>query len=502
MNTAQTSPLNVPENPPQASPAKSNSVEVDAAATDPATTDPATTDPTTTDPTKTSPAETRSVRESLAQSNLSDLPSQFVFVTFQAGVEAAVKEELARIHPHWRPAFSRPGFLTFKVPGDPPTAELVLDSAWARCWGLSLGGAQAESKAEQARLVWQRAQPVLEAGLRFDRLHVWPRDVLPAGQRDYLPTLTAECDEAAGAILQAGKDLLAHPPQSLSQPGDLVLDVVLVDPGRWWVGYHRHGRPDQSQARITWGHLPWGHLPWPGGLCTKPLPDHAVSRAYLKLDQALEWSGLPLQPGQLACELGSSPGGSVQALLDRGLSVLGIDPAAMHPQVLAHPNFRHLQRRSPAVPRREYRKVRWLIADMNVAPEYTLTAVEEIVCRDDTRCRGLLLTLKFTDPKLIAEIPAYKERVRSWGFDPVCLRQLQHHRQELCLAAWHPALRRAVRQTRQQQRKASYGKVQEAGPPTGRSAPTPRVPHATRSLRRRGRSRRLSLKPEDQPADE
>jgi hypothetical protein len=32
-------------------------------------------------------------------------------------------------------------------------------------------------------------------------------------------------------------------------------------------------------------------------------------------------------------------------------------------------------------------------------------------------------------------VPAYLERVRSWGFNQVSARQLQHNRQEICVAA-------------------------------------------------------------------
>ena len=56
------------------------------------------------------------------------MPS-FLFVTCQAGAERAVKAELARRWPDFRLAFSRKGFLTFKLPEEhtwPPT------STWSR----------------------------------------------------------------------------------------------------------------------------------------------------------------------------------------------------------------------------------------------------------------------------------------------------------------------------------------------------------------------------------
>ena len=126
--------------------------------------------------------------------------------------------------------------------------------------------------------------------------------------------------------------------------------------------------------------LPQGHLRIPsvaGGIIPLELPPHAVSRAWLKMEEALRWSQLPMEPGSRCVEIGSSPGGASQALLDRGLIVIGVDPAEMDPAVAAHPNFTHLRKRASEVRRKEFRKVRWLTADMNVAPNYTLDAVED-----------------------------------------------------------------------------------------------------------------------------
>jgi 23S rRNA (cytidine2498-2'-O)-methyltransferase len=122
-------------------------------------------------------------------------------------------------------------------------------------------------------------------------------------------------------------------------------------------------------------------------------------------------------------------------LLGRGFEVIGIDPAEMAPKVLEHPKFRHIRRRAVAVPRRAYRKVRWLTADMNVAPNFTLDAIEAIVTHAEVNVRGMLLTLKLPEWRLACEVPAYLARIRSWGFNLVRARQLAHNRQEICVAA-------------------------------------------------------------------
>ena len=115
--------------------------------------------------------------------------------------------------------------------------------------------------------------------------------------------------------------------------------------------------------------------------------------------------------------------------------VVGIDPAEVDERVLALPNFTHLRKRGSEVRRSEFRRTRWLATDMNVAPTYTLDTVEAIVTHRSVTIRGLLLTLKLPDWRLAAEVPSYLDRVQSWGFTRVRARQLQHNRQEICLAA-------------------------------------------------------------------
>jgi 23S rRNA (cytidine2498-2'-O)-methyltransferase len=151
---------------------------------------------------------------------------------------------------------------------------------------------------------------------------------------------------------------------------------------------------------------------------------------------------LPLEPGARVAELGSSPGGATQALLSRGCQVLGVDPAEMAPIVLANPNFRHLRGRTTELPKKEFRKIRWLASDMNVAPNYTLDAVEDIVMNKQVSIRGLILTLKLVEWDLAWDIPKYLERIRSWGFNVIKARQLQHNRQEICVAALQTPFRR------------------------------------------------------------
>ena len=207
------------------------------------------------------------------------------------------------------------------------------------------------------------------------------------------------------------------------------------------------------------------------------LPEHAVSRAYLKMAEALAWSALPMSRGEHVVELGCAPGGASQALLDAGLFVTGVDPAEVDPDVLAHPRFNHVRARVAKAPKRLFRGAHWLAADMNVAPKYTLDAVESVVqAQGHRRSAACMLTLKLADWALVDELPACVERVRSWGYKDVRLRQLAFNRQEICLAALRSRAQR---------------RVLRPPAPAARAAIAPhasvRAPHDRRRQRRSGR---------------
>lgn len=346
------------------------------------------------------------------------MTTSFLFLTCQVGAERAVKRELARKWPDFRFAYSRPGFLTFKLPADAALADdFDLRSIFARSYGFSIGKVQGTTTDELASAAMN-----LMARRTFQRLHVFPRDAAAPGDHDFEPGFTPASREAEAALRRAWSAATSapQPERRVARPGDFVLDCVLIGPNDWWLGWHR-ARGWASRR--------------PGGLSRIELPDGAVSRAYLKMEEALAWSRLPVDAGQRVVELGCSPGGSCQALLRRQLRVVGVDPAEMHPAVLADPHFTHVRKRAADVRRRDFRGVDWLMADMNVAPSYTLDTLEAIVRHPSVRVRGMLVMLKLIDWKMADEAPAYLERIRSWGFPYLRARQLQYNRQEFCVAA-------------------------------------------------------------------
>lgn len=341
--------------------------------------------------------------------------SPFLFCVCQFGAEPAVKHEVAALRPELRFAYSRPGLVTFKAPA-PLRPDEALPAVFVRAHGLSLGPA--------------RGVPDLHAGLARAcpagqpvRLHVWERDLARPGEEpqgfQYGPRAAAVRDLLVQTWPQEQHPLL---PDELAEPGDWVLDVIVAEGEPWWLGYHVHAP---------------GRTPRAGGRIAVDMPPEAPSRAYRKLEEALVWSGAPVRPGDVAVEIGSAPGGASYALLRRGVTVHGIDPAAMDPVVLdfrgpAGNRFIHLHRPMSLVHRPDLpRDLHWVLMDVNLAPQVALITARRLAARPRPALLGVLLTLKLDDWRAVRHIPRLLHSIRSMGMDEVRATQLPSNRMEV-----------------------------------------------------------------------
>ncbi len=342
-------------------------------------------------------------------------PTPFIFVICQNGAETAAKLEIISAHPNLKLAFSRPGFITFKVdPDQPLPLRFNLRSTLARTYGWSIGKIKGEVAEELVAEIIQN--PVVAEA---NQIHVWQRDPVIPGKNGFEPGISTLASEIGRLFEQS--DVVSRnqvTANRLAKPDDLVFDVVMVEPNEWWYGFHF--------ANTVPGR-------WPGGVPMIETDVETYSRAYFKLQEALLWSGISIHSGDGCAEIGSSPGGACQWLLEQGAQVIGIDPAEMEPGLQEQENFTHIRRRGHEVKKRDFRHVRWLLADLNVDPNYTLDTVAEIVKHDSVDVRGIILTLKLMDWKKVAEIPKLIARVKELGFQVAKSRQLAFNRQEFCL---------------------------------------------------------------------
>ena len=310
--------------------------------------------------------------------------ADFVFATCLPGMEPALKREVARTRPDLRFAYSRPGLVTFKAsgtidPGDPP------GSVFARVWGKSIGPARDPADA---------AHQLAYVGAT--RAHVFARDA------------DADVDLAPWQLPLPG---------GAAQPGELVADVIVAPAEPAWLGLHRH---DDA------------HVPHAGGAIPIDIPADAPSRAYAKIEEAIAWAHLAVEPGQVALEIGAAPGGAALALARRGLIVYGVDTG----DLIAHPNIHHLRVKVGALRWEDLPpQVDWLLVDVNLAPQVALHEVARLAPPLRAHLRGAVLTLKLNDWEFVDELPALAERIVQMGIGAVRMRHLPSNRREICAVA-------------------------------------------------------------------
>lgn len=340
----------------------------------------------------------------------------FVWLTHQPASAAWLKRELATRRPDLRFAFSRPGLTTFKVSDEHADAPIL--SSFARAHGRSLG------RAANAADVKDIAEKLASGHKRLLRLHVFERDPdRPADERDpavagtRASTIERELRELCGSLFHDNVQ---------AEHDDLVLDVICAaaehpDDGLL-VGWHRHSR---------------AHGPFPGGVSHIWVPSTAPSRAWAKIEESIRWSGLVPKTGQTAVEIGSSPGGASFALLERGLTVHGVDPGVMAPQVLNYVGrkgnrFVHHAMPAAAVDRRSLpQQFQWLASDVNLAPMVALKYVERFVALAHGGLKGAFITLKLNDDGVFAALPSLATRIDRLGAREVRYVQLPSHRSEI-----------------------------------------------------------------------
>ena len=343
--------------------------------------------------------------------------SQFVFVACKIGYENACKNEVLNECQNLRFSFSRPGFLTFKVAEGAADFSRINRLTFARTSGLNIGKCALE-EGELSPSANEGISGVIEEK-RIEHIHYWNRTV---GAPDD-DVILEYSDQRPDAIDEFASEFAKKFNLNLNQPAPInqwVLDLIEVDPGSIWYSCHQVQSPQQC---------------WPGGIIRFSRPDNLVSRAYLKTREAMIWSRFPFGENETCIEIGCAPGGSAQALLESGLKVIGIDPADVDESINSHENFEHVKKRSADVRKKSLGEAKWLFADSNVAPQYTLDSVEDIATNQHVHLKGMILTLKLLEPKLVTEIPKFRERIQSMGFQYVKTRQLAFNRNEICLAA-------------------------------------------------------------------
>lgn len=234
------------------------------------------------------------------------VPSSYILTVCEAGSEKALKTEISKNHPSLRLAFSRPGFVTFKLPqsdsdlvgNQKVAAAFQLNAVFARQFAASLGSAMLIDDVLAKAKALLASDPDSSKRLR---LHVWGRsEVMPAAGHplavgaakvrvNQIRELLLGCDEAESLWLQYTEidSSLETDDDSrdLAKEGEHVFDVIvptgpfITEPLH--IGHHIHFAAPRTNPLLI------GHSAWPGGNPKVLLPSEAPSRAYLKIEEGL-----------------------------------------------------------------------------------------------------------------------------------------------------------------------------------------------------------------------
>lgn len=171
---------------------------------------------------------------------------------------------------------------------------------------------------------------------------------------------------------------------------------------------------------------------WPGGRVRLRRGPDSISRAELKLEEAIQVFGLRLPHGA-ALDLGASPGGWTRILREQGLAVWAVDPGDLHPAVASDPDVHHVRTTAGRFLRTSTDAFSVVVNDMRMdAPRSArvLCAAAERLSAD-----GLaLMTCKLSQHQASETIEAVR-RIVEREYAIVHLRQLHHNRNEVTLVA-------------------------------------------------------------------
>ena len=169
---------------------------------------------------------------------------------------------------------------------------------------------------------------------------------------------------------------------------------------------------------------------WPGGAVRFRREEGQISRAAFKLLEAERAFRLPLDRFTNALDLGAAPGGWTNVLLQRGLKVTAVDPAAMDASLAHHPRLHQLRRNAADVAFAPG-TFDLLVCDMSWDPHRTCRLVSGLAGALSAGGSGII-TLKLMYRKPLHTLRELTEAYAE-HFDIRRVKQLFHNREEVTM---------------------------------------------------------------------
>lgn len=161
---------------------------------------------------------------------------------------------------------------------------------------------------------------------------------------------------------------------------------------------------------------------WMGGECRYNVKD-LISRAELKLIEAIEVFDIDIKKYKTAIDLGCAPGGWSKVLLDNDIKVIGIDPADIDDKILNNKNFMHFKDKVENF--KSNKTYDLIVNDMKMDYKKSIDITKKLL-KNLNNNSVIIMTIKLYKKDDVLESINYLEN----NFDILGKRQLYHNRNE------------------------------------------------------------------------
>lgn len=153
---------------------------------------------------------------------------------------------------------------------------------------------------------------------------------------------------------------------------------------------------------------------WPQGQCFF-IEDkiNPPNRAYLKLWEALTLLDKYPKPGELALDLGASPGGWTYVMQSLGARVTAVDKASLDPKIAKLPGITYLQQSAFAIdPAKLEQTYHWVLSDVACYPDRAYALIMKWIASG--KAKQLIFTIKLQGKNDLATIKQFQEIPNSY----------------------------------------------------------------------------------------
>ncbi|HEX3779431.1 MAG TPA: SAM-dependent methyltransferase [Pseudonocardiaceae bacterium] len=178
---------------------------------------------------------------------------------------------------------------------------------------------------------------------------------------------------------------------------------------------------------------------WPGGRVRLAKREELISRAELKLEEAIGVFDLRLPARGSAVDLGASPGGWTSILLRHGLEVWAVDPGDLDQRLVGRPRVHHERTTSGQFFATSRRRFDLAVNDMRMDPELSCSVMLDAA---DHLAAGApaVITLKLGLHRPLETVDRCFALLRR-RYEVLGARQLQHNRHEITVLCRRAAAR-------------------------------------------------------------